>query len=172
MTQTFKCPACNAPLKFEAAPVQTCRFCGSDVIVPSDLVKPKEKLPEKLPENPSTEMPVETNPAAAEPLREASELGQKALKIAEIKQALKGNRKVSAAVLFRDSFGGSLADAREIIEAIEKGESINLPDLQADKKASDMRESKKTSAFRWIVLAALGLIAVVLFLIFSGNLFG
>lgn len=155
MTQTFKCPACNAPLKFQKGLVQTCKFCGSDVIAPSGFGKSEEKLQEEIFEaKPITE---------AESLRNVSELGEKALKIAEIKQAIKGNRTTSAAILFRDSFGGSLADARDIIKAIESGESVNVPDFRAD---------KKTSSKKWIVLFAILIIAIILFLIFGVKFFG
>jgi predicted RNA-binding Zn-ribbon protein involved in translation (DUF1610 family) len=160
MTQSFKCPSCNAPLKLKEAAVQTCRFCGSDVIVPPNSVKPKENVSETM------------LPPEDEKLINVSELGQKAIKIAEIKQAIKGNRKVSAAVLFRDSFGGSLADAREIIESIESGKSISLPDFQADKQNSELRDSRKTSRSKWLIFFALICAAVILFLLFRANLFG
>lgn len=149
MPETFKCPSCSAPLKFQGTSVQTCRFCGCDVIVPSGIVKREEAIVE--PETPKKEL-----------LPDASELGQKALKIAEIKRALKQNKTTNAAILFRDSFGGSLADARDIVRAIEKGESVNVPDLQT---------SKKPSLGKWIVLFVIFDIVIILFLIFGTNLF-
>lgn len=176
MTQSFRCPSCSAPLKFQPALVQTCRFCGTDVLVPEagSIAGPaQEKITETMP------------PAETEKLRDVSDLGQKALKIAEIKQALKGRRASSAAVLFRDSFGGSLADAREIIAAIEKGESISLPDFPADKTrgektvetADDRAENwtyeraRKTTRKKWLLLLALILPAIVLLIILARNFF-
>lgn len=151
MPETFRCPSCNAPLKFQSTTVQTCKFCGCDVIVPSVTGKPKEDIPEIQP------------PTKDELLRDASDLGQKALKIAEIKRAIKQNKTTNAAILFRDSFGGSLADARDIVRAIEKGESVGVPDL---------RSNKKPSIAKWIILFVIFDIVIILVLIFGTNLFG
>ena len=151
MPETFRCPSCNAPLKFQSTTVQTCKFCGCDVIVPADFSKPGEIIPETAPP-----------PKDEELLRNTSELGQKALKIAEIKRALKQNKTTNAAILFRDSFGGSLADARDIVRAIEKGESIGVPDLQSN---------KKPSIAKWIILFIIFDIVIILVLIFGTNLF-
>ena len=71
MPETFKCPSCSAPLKFQGTNVQTCRFCGCDVIVPRHAVKREEAI-------------IEPEPPKKELLPDASELGQKAVKIAEI----------------------------------------------------------------------------------------
>ena len=160
MTQSFRCPSCNAPLKVKSGlQVQTCRFCDTDILVPRDAWRAKKR-----------EMPVAVEPALpeTEKLKDVSDLGQKALKIAEIKQALKGNRTASAAMLFRDSFGGSLADAHEIIRAIEKGESITIPGLQSEGKVSTEKSfSKKRLIFLFIAA-----IAVILIFIFAGRLLG
>ena len=160
MTQSFRCPSCNAPLKVRTGlAVQTCQFCDTDVLVPRDARRAKKREMQEAPPPISPE---------TEKLKDVSELGQKALKIAEIKQALKGNRTASAAMLFRDSFGGSLADAHEIIRAIEKGESITVPGLQPEKSII----TEKSFSKKWLIFLILAAIAVILIFTFTGQLFG
>lgn len=108
MAETFKCPSCAAPLEFEGKPMQKCPFCGSNVIAPSELFY---------------------RPAAGSAV-DLSSLTGKALKIAEIQQELRRGNKIMAIKIFRETFGTGLKEAKDAVEAMERGESVDISGMQ------------------------------------------
>ena len=102
MTKTFNCASCSAPLEFEGTTIQKCRYCGSTVIAPHDLV------------------------FSAEGFTDLSSLTGKALKIAEITGLVHDGNKLEAIKLFRQTFGVSLEEAKSAVERMERGESVDI----------------------------------------------
>src|SRR5688572_901903 len=103
MTKTFNCAACAAPLEFEGTTTQKCRYCSSTVIAPPEMFYA----------------------AGATPF-DFSSLTGKALKIAEIDQLIHDGKKIEAIKLFRETFGVGLAEAKEAVERMERGESVDI----------------------------------------------
>ncbi len=117
MTQKFDCPSCGAPLDIDADtdPVIRCPYCKGTVVVPLDMRlsdrPPKSQEPVNLKAYSSTE--AQQDQAAT---------WEKIISLAE------SGKKIEAIALFRQLTGVSLADAKRSVEAIQIGESLNLPD--------------------------------------------
>jgi outer membrane protein assembly factor BamB/DNA-directed RNA polymerase subunit RPC12/RpoP len=114
MTESFKCPSCSAPLEFEGKPVQKCRFCGSSVIVPVGTIQDSGAF----------------GGQGNVDFGDFSSLTGKALKIAEIQKLLRAGNKIGAIKVFRETFGTSLAEAKEKVEAMERGESVDISGMR------------------------------------------
>src|SRR5688500_3470971 len=108
MAETFRCPSCAAPLNFEGKPLQKCPFCSSSVIAPSELF---------------------SGTAAGVHIDMASFTGR-ALMLAEIQREIRRGNKIQAIKLFRETFGTGLKEAKDAVEAIERGESVDLSHMQ------------------------------------------
>ena len=116
MTKTFNCASCAAPLEFEGTTTQKCRYCSSTVIAPPEMFYA----------------------ASATPF-DFSSLTGKALKIAEIDQLIHDGKKIEAIKLFRETFGVGLAEAKEAVERMERGESVDISGIE-------IRGSRRASA--------------------------
>jgi streptogramin lyase len=125
MTRNFNCASCSAPLEFEGTPTQKCRYCGSTVIAPTELFYA----------------------SSATPFGDFSSLTGKALKIAEIDQLIHEGKKLEAIKVFRETFGVGLAEAKEAIERMERGESVDISGMQVTRSrkatAADIEKVKK-----------------------------
>lgn len=108
MTESFKCASCSAPLEFEGKTMQKCQFCGSTVIVP-------------------TEMLYRSGTAA---FGDLASLTGKAFKIAEIQQLIHDGKKIEAIKVFRETFGVGLKEAKDAVEAMEHGRSVDISGMQ------------------------------------------
>jgi sugar lactone lactonase YvrE len=114
MSETFRCPSCSAPLEFEGKPVQKCRFCGSSVIVPSSVMQSSAVF----------------GGAGHLDFGDLSQLTGKALKIAEMQRLIQSGQKIHAIKLFRETFGVGLKEAKDAVDAMEEGKSIDLSGMQ------------------------------------------
>lgn len=114
MTETFRCPSCSAPLEFEGKPMQKCRFCGSNVIVPSHVIQSSNVF----------------GGAGRLDFGDLSALTGKALKIAEIQRLIQSGQKIYAIKEFRETFGVGLKEAKDAVDAMEAGKSIDLSGMQ------------------------------------------
>jgi streptogramin lyase len=121
MAETFKCPSCAAPLEFEGKPMQKCPFCGSSVIVPSEMFYP---------------------PAGRHPNVDFASLTGRALKIAEIQREIQRGNKINAIKIFRETFGTGLKEAKDAVEAMERGESVDISGMQV--QSLDLRANPET----------------------------
>lgn len=110
MTETFKCPSCSAPLDFEGQPMQKCRFCGSNVIVPTSAIRQSSFF----------------GGFGNVDFSNLSDLTGKALRIAEIQSLIQQRKKIEAIKLFRETFGTGLAESKDAVERMERGESIDI----------------------------------------------
>lgn len=108
MPESFKCPSCGAPLEFEKTAMQKCRFCGSNIIAPSPRYS-------------------QTNAAN---FVDVSELSGKALKIVEIQQLIRSGNKIQAIKIFRETFSVGLKEAKDSVDAMERGESVDISGMQ------------------------------------------
>jgi streptogramin lyase/endogenous inhibitor of DNA gyrase (YacG/DUF329 family) len=160
MAETFKCPSCNAPLEFEGKMTQKCPFCGSSVIVPSDMFY---------------------RPMGGGQNVDLNALTGKALKIAEIQQELRRGNKIMAIKIFRETFGTGLKEAKDAVEAMERGESVDISGMQvqtqhlkigpegveAVKKAGIAIGGSILGTFVVTALIISGVIAAILWMTFS-----
>lgn len=114
MSQTFHCPNCGGPLDFTNGNASTirCPYCRSSVIVPEEL-RSTASFNHAL--------------SAQEAFDELPELVSG---IAEIVRLVGEGRKIEAIKQFREHFTGSLKDAKEAVEQIERGQVVTISDLQ------------------------------------------
>ena len=163
MTRTFNCASCSAPLDFTGAVTQKCEHCGSTVIAPHDMF-------------------YAANPAPFDDLRS---LTGRALKIAEVQRLIHGGKKIEAIKIFREAFGTGLKEAKDAVEAIERGESLNIsgfriqssrvPDLKIDIDAQEIgKAAKGVGKIVAIVgglfaLGALAFAGIVVFFVFYSS---
>ena len=120
MTRTFNCASCSAPLDFTGEVMQKCEHCGSTVIAPHKMFYADGRSS----------------------FTDLSSLTGRALKIAEIQRLIHAGNRVEAIKVFRESFGTGLKEAKDAVEAIERGQSIdvspyrvqvlNVPEFQID----------------------------------------
>lgn len=107
MTQSFQCPNCHAPLEYDedrAAATVRCEYCGSTVIVPEVLRGAGRK-------------PV-SGMDQAFVLAEAAQLVQRGQKIEAIKRV-------------HEAFGMGLKEAKDVVDAIERHETVHLGEMSA-----------------------------------------
>ncbi len=115
MTTTFNCASCSAPLEFAGTTTQKCEFCGCTVIAPSELFY---------------------SASAGSPFGDISSLTGKALKIAEIQGLIHRGKKIEAIKEYRETFGCGLAEAKDAVEALERGESVQIGGARVQAKLS------------------------------------
>ena len=108
MTKTFNCASCSAPLEFEGTTIQKCRYCGSTVIAPRELFYSSDDSP----------------------FLDLDALSGRARKIAEINQLIHEGQKLEAIKVFRETFGVGLAEAKDAVERMERGESVDISGMQ------------------------------------------
>lgn len=164
MTQSFKCPSCSAPLEFEGKPMQKCRFCGSNVIVPSGTIQNSNVFGGFGEMN----------------FGDLSSLTGKALKIGEIQQLIQSGSKIQAIKVFRETFGTGLKEAKDAVEAMERGESVDISgmrvqaqnvhtispqNLEAVKKAGVVAGGSILGTFLVVALLIVGAIFAVFYLV-------
>lgn len=89
--------------------MQKCKFCGSNVIAPAELFQ---------------------RPFGSGQTFDVSELTGRALKIAEIQREIQKGNKIMAIKIFRETFGVGLKEAKDAVEAMERGESIDISGMQ------------------------------------------
>ena len=131
MTRTFNCASCSAPLDFTGAVTQKCDHCGSTVIAPHDMFYAGN----------------------AHPFDDLSLLKGRALRIAEVQRLIHAGKKIEAIKVFREAFGTGLKEAKDAVESIELGESVDVsgfriqsnitPDIKIDIDAKDFGKAAK-----------------------------
>ena len=110
MTHSLKCPSCGAPLQVETgAATMRCHFCGNSVIVPEEL-----REDSRTPQQQQSSIPILGNI-----------LGQ-ADKFRQLGELVRSGNKIAAIKLYRELFGTNLRDAKEAIERLERGQSVEV----------------------------------------------
>ena len=147
MTKTFNCGSCSAPLEFEGKIMQKCRYCGSTVIAPTELF----------------------SASGGVPFSDFSSLTGNAAKITEINQLIRSGNKIAAIKLFRETFDVGLAEAKDAVERMERGESVDISGMQV--RTSRPMTAKDIEAVKKIGFTVGGSIlatVVLSFLIIAG----
>ena len=112
-TRLFKCPTCGGPLEPpEGESAMKCPYCANTVIVPESLRVPAR--------------PAHGSMASGMDLHALG--GQ----MAEVVRLVRDGNKIGAIKLYRELTGTSLQQAKEAVEAIERGESISLSSIGDD----------------------------------------
>lgn len=101
---SFTCPKCGAPQDYQggSAPTIECPYCHTTLIVPEAL---RTRRGESFVSN--TGAP-----------------NQQAAAMLEIKRLVDDSQKIAAIKLFRETFGTGLKEAKDAVEAIERGEEM------------------------------------------------
>lgn len=109
MPSTFNCPKCGAPQEYQGGSAATiqCPYCETTIIVPSEL-------------------------RGSSAARAASEnWSQQSAVLLEIKNLLAQGKKIEAIKVYREHFGGGLKQAKDAVEAIERGENVQVAQWDA-----------------------------------------
>ena len=152
MPEVFQCPACSAPLEFQGKMMQKCSFCGSTVIVPSETIRHSSSF----------------GGAGTIDFTDIAALTGKALRLAEVQQQIQAGKKIIAIKIFREIFGVGLKEAKDAVDAMERGESIDISGMQVQSAGPGItnaliRRSTQVdggSLVRWLIFVG--------FLVFAG----
>ena len=105
MLQVIKCPSCAAPLECDGDPIEKCDFCGSRIAV-------------------------NQNNLFSENSFGFDGLLKNAHKLKEILRLARGGNKIEAIKIYRETFGTSLAEAKNAVDKLESGQSISFQNIQ------------------------------------------
>jgi ribosomal protein L7/L12/sugar lactone lactonase YvrE len=107
MTQAFTCPNCSAPLTYDGKSYTiTCKYCHTPVIVPQELrAEAGEDTPSSIPAD------LQKN-------------------WAEINELALTGKKLEAIKRMRETFEVGLKEAKEAIESIEQGQTLEMSSFQ------------------------------------------
>lgn len=155
MSQSFRCQSCAAPLEFAggSTPFQRCEFCGNQIIVPE-----------------------EARQAFASRFDFGGDLINQARRLKEIKNLIERGNKINAIKVYRETFGVGLKEAKDAVEAIERGGSVNFSAVQhrpQNLQGEDVARVAKTASYLImgvtvvVFLFILGTFAVVFLTVFS-----
>ncbi|MCB8919779.1 MAG: hypothetical protein H6666_17840 [Ardenticatenaceae bacterium] len=102
MTESFRCPSCNAPLRYEAGDgaVITCEFCNNSILVPENM-------------RGAAPRPGEAN---------TDQIAQ----LEKIIDLIHENRQIEAIKLYRSTFNVGLAEAKQAVDQLTLGQAIVL----------------------------------------------
>lgn len=102
MTESFRCPSCNAPLRYEAGDgaVITCEFCNNSILVPENM-------------RGTAPRPGEAN---------TDQIAQ----LEKIIDLIHENRQIEAIKLYRSTFNVGLAEAKQAVDQLTLGQAIVL----------------------------------------------
>jgi sugar lactone lactonase YvrE len=164
MPETFKCPACSAPLDYEGNMMQKCKFCGSNVIVPAGVMRSSPAF----------------GGVGSLDFGDLSALTGKALKLAEIRGLISQGNKIEAIKVFRETFGTGLREAKDAVDAMERGESVDISGMRVQPARSNFGSPAVSSrvvktfglAVGGWILAGLVFSGVVFFAVMAFVLFG
>lgn len=104
MLQTFNCPNCHAPLRYDSDKRDVtvhCDYCNSTVIVPEMLHR-------------------------AAGGRRVGTTAEQTAALQEISRLIAADRKIEAIKRFRDTFHVGLREAKEVVDALERNEPLHL----------------------------------------------
>ncbi len=108
-SQTFTCSKCGAPQDYKggSAPTIQCQYCDTTLIVPEALRTPAPNF-------------AGFNPA---------EIAREAGVLAEVKKLIDDGKKIEAIKRYRETFHVGLKEAKDAVEAIERGENFQVAQI-------------------------------------------
>jgi sugar lactone lactonase YvrE/DNA-directed RNA polymerase subunit RPC12/RpoP len=145
MLQIIKCPSCSAPLEFDGDRVETCDFCGSKVIMSPN------------------EMRNETSFGFGELLGQAQ-------KLKEVLRLARSGNKIAAIKIYRETFGVGLAEAKDAVERLEQGESVNFHNVNFQSYTQHIKTDAVLNPAKVVGGSFVGTIIVSILLIFGVTL--
>ena len=102
------------------------------------------------------------------PFDDLSSLKGRALKIAEVQRLIHAGKKIEAIKVFREAFGTGLKEAKDAVEAIERGESVDISGFRVQTSTPqpikiniDTKEIGKAATSFGKVVVAIGIVAVL-----------
>jgi hypothetical protein len=142
--------------------MQQCGYCGNTILVPPYLFSEDR-----------------TNTSTGRPdSHELNDLTNKALVLGKIKKLLAEGKKIDAVKVYRESFGTSLADAKEAVEKLERGEPLVFESLSLNsvleplsKTKIDVAGAKRVGAYFAAIAALIIISALILAVVVAGSLF-
>jgi ribosomal protein L7/L12 len=100
----LQCPNCGAPVDFAGGTQTTCSFCRSQLYLSADSVKVSSVLSDLLEGKPAPE----------------------GIDVQQIQELVRAGKKIEAIKLVRAQTGLGLKEAKDAVEAIERGETVEL----------------------------------------------
>ncbi len=134
MIQVIKCPSCAAPLECDGDAFEKCDFCGSQIAMTQNKG-------------------ISENSVGFDGMLKNAHLLKEILRLA------RSGNKIAAIKLYRETFGTSLADAKNAVERLERGQSVSFQNVQFQATPQLSNESAKS------VLKAVGIFGGSMFLI-------
>jgi ribosomal protein L7/L12/DNA-binding beta-propeller fold protein YncE len=133
LTQSFNCPSCGAPIDIDAGvdPVVRCQYCSNTVVIPAEL----------------RSAPGLTAGAftGSLDLGDLTEIGPR---IQEIIELVHEGEKIDAIKLFRETFGTGLKESKDAVEALERGENIDLTSFSVQSRTGAVQADPVDMAMR------------------------
>lgn len=131
MAESFKCPMCAAPLPYDGQAVTVrCPYCTNTVIVPDEL-RAVTREPER---NVGGQMGQ---------FGSVGDMIDQAMRLGEVKRLVRSGEKIQAIKLYRELTGLGLAEAKEDVERLERGEPLTIQQTVigggSDQTGSDRR---------------------------------
>lgn len=125
MSQTFTCPKCGAPQDYQGGTAATiqCPYCETTLIVPPELRT--------------------TTPGAS---MSGAAWTRQANALLEIKRLLQSGNKLGAIKQYRETFGGRLEEAKNAVEAIERGQNVQVAQINLRDAVSSSGNIEITSS--------------------------
>ncbi|MCI0397914.1 MAG: hypothetical protein L0332_18070 [Chloroflexi bacterium] len=125
MSQSFKCPSCNAPLDYEGVgdPVIRCAYCNSAILVPEDLRARPQQPAQPMGWSAAPLKPAGFGPAFG---YDASQLGGLVAQLKAIKDLIHNGQKSEAARIYQQAFGVSASEAEMVVNLIASGQGVAL----------------------------------------------
>lgn len=109
-SQVFTCPKCGAPQAYGGGTATTiqCPYCDTTLIVPPAL----------------------RTGAADSAAFDAGDWAKEANALLEIKRLVNQNKKIEAIKLYRETFGTGLAESKDAVEAIARGQNVQVAQIR------------------------------------------
>ncbi|REJ75934.1 MAG: hypothetical protein DWQ47_09895 [Acidobacteria bacterium] len=129
MSIAYQCPSCLKPLEYRPGDptFQTCYHCKGKIMVPSDTVHQAEMID-------------------ADPT-EYSLKEQRDLRLAEIQKELQAGNKINAIAMFRETFGTGLADAKDAVDAMQRGRKPDVSRSALQQNYQALQEQQPQSIY-------------------------
>lgn len=149
MPKTFNCPNCAASLDYDGGADYTirCPYCTSSVIVPEELR-------------------TESTVGAVSGFGSLTGAMDRAVELAEIVSLVQAGKKIEAIKLYRKKFGVGLKQAKDAVDAIERGESVQFSNVTIESPrrftlTQPANASRRWRAGRGFIVGLIGFIVAV-----------
>ncbi len=139
MSETFNCPKCAAPLDYDGGADLTiiCPYCKNSVIVPETL---------------------RVNVSAPDAF-DLTQLAGQSVRLKEMARLIRAGKKIEGIKIYREVFGVGLKEAKEAVEALERGTPVQVGATVVTTSAVTLPNApKKNNRTLGCILAIIGLL--------------